>query len=219
MFANFLLQICSQIGFLYHVNLHVTTDTVGPCIWNTAVGTTAWHVWGWKRVGDIWCRIGYVSLLKDRGMFWHSVNACWLSSQLFMQQITNEFHYDRLCLVPLIMATYTYSISWHLSQYSVGQCCVTSMPLGEKKVTKPLSIIYSYVYCLFRATSVAYGSSKANFTATATATQDPSYICDLHHNSWQCWILNPLIKARDQICVLMDASLIRFCWATTGIAL
>ena len=33
--------------------------------------------------------------------------------------------------------------------------------------------------------------------ATATATQDPSHICDLHHSSWQCQIVNPLSKARD----------------------
>ena len=40
----------------------------------------------------------------------------------------------------------------------------------------------------------------------ATATQDPSRVCDLHHSSQQYWILNPLSKARDQTCVLMDAS-------------
>ena len=40
--------------------------------------------------------------------------------------------------------------------------------------------------------------------ATATATQDPSHICDLHHSSWQCWILNSLSEARDQTCILMD---------------
>ena len=33
---------------------------------------------------------------------------------------------------------------------------------------------------------------------TATATLDPSHICDLHHSSRQCQILNPLSKARDQ---------------------
>jgi len=33
-------------------------------------------------------------------------------------------------------------------------------------------------------------------TATATAMQDPSLICNLHHSSWQLWILNPLSKAR-----------------------
>jgi len=32
---------------------------------------------------------------------------------------------------------------------------------------------------------------------TATATQHPSHICDLHHSSWQHQILNPLRKARD----------------------
>ena len=45
---------------------------------------------------------------------------------------------------------------------------------------------------------------------TVTATQDPSHICDLHHSSQQHWILNPLSKARDQTCILMDTSQIRF---------
>ena len=41
---------------------------------------------------------------------------------------------------------------------------------------------------------------------TAPATQDPSHICDLHHSSLQRWILNPLSKAKDQTCILMDTS-------------
>uniref|UniRef100_A0A8D1N3X5 Uncharacterized protein n=1 Tax=Sus scrofa TaxID=9823 RepID=A0A8D1N3X5_PIG len=32
---------------------------------------------------------------------------------------------------------------------------------------------------------------------TATATQDLSHVCNLHHSSWQCRILNPLSEARD----------------------
>jgi len=44
---------------------------------------------------------------------------------------------------------------------------------------------------------------------TATAMRDPSYVCDLHHSSWQCWILNPLSKAKDRTRILMDASRIR----------
>ena len=40
----------------------------------------------------------------------------------------------------------------------------------------------------------------------ATAMQDPSCICNLHHSSWQCWFLNPLSEARDQTCILMDTS-------------
>ena len=51
---------------------------------------------------------------------------------------------------------------------------------------------------------------------TATATRDPSCICNLHHSSQQCWILNPLSKARDQTYILTDASQIRFHWATMG---
>ena len=60
----------------------------------------------------------------------------------------------------------------------------------------------------FRAAPVAYGGSQARGPmgaaaaglqqATATAMQDPRYICDLHHLSQQRQILNPLSKARDQ---------------------
>ena len=33
--------------------------------------------------------------------------------------------------------------------------------------------------------------------ATATATHDPSRVCNVHHSSQQCRILNPLSEARD----------------------
>ena len=52
--------------------------------------------------------------------------------------------------------------------------------------------------------------------ATATATQDPSCICNLHHSSQQHQIFNPLSEARDRICNLMVPSLIHFHCATTG---
>ena len=51
---------------------------------------------------------------------------------------------------------------------------------------------------------------------TATATQDPSRICDLDHSSWQCGILKPLSKARDWTRILMDTSWVHYCWATKG---
>ena len=41
---------------------------------------------------------------------------------------------------------------------------------------------------------------------TATATPDLSHVCDLHHNSWQHWIPNPLSEARGQTHILMDTS-------------
>ena len=43
-------------------------------------------------------------------------------------------------------------------------------------------------------------------TATATTTLDLSSVCNLHHSSWQCQILNPLSEARDRTCILMETS-------------
>ena len=45
---------------------------------------------------------------------------------------------------------------------------------------------------------------------TATATRDPSCICDLHHSSWQHWILQPLSEGRGRTCILVDTSFILF---------
>ena len=41
---------------------------------------------------------------------------------------------------------------------------------------------------------------------TATATQDPSHICDPCHSLQQRGILKPLSEDGDQTCVLMDTS-------------
>ena len=67
---------------------------------------------------------------------------------------------------------------------------------------------------LFRAAPAAHGSSWARVKleqqllayATATAISDLSHLCDLCFRLWQRWILNPLSKARDQTCILMDTS-------------
>ena len=45
---------------------------------------------------------------------------------------------------------------------------------------------------------------------TARAMRDLSRVCDLHHSSWQHWILNPLSKARDQTRTLMGTSLVHY---------
>ena len=47
--------------------------------------------------------------------------------------------------------------------------------------------------------------------ATAAVTQNLRTICDLHHSSRQHQILNPLSKARDQTCILMDTSQVDYC--------
>ena len=52
---------------------------------------------------------------------------------------------------------------------------------------------------------------------TATATLGLSPICDLHHSSRQCRILNLLNEARDQTLILIVTSRVRYHWATTEI--
>ena len=52
---------------------------------------------------------------------------------------------------------------------------------------------------------------------TATAMQDLSCICDLHHSSWQHQILSLLSKARDWTGILMDTTQVHYHWATMGI--
>ena len=45
---------------------------------------------------------------------------------------------------------------------------------------------------------------------TATATQDLSHVCELHHSSWQCQMPNSLSEARDRTHILLDPSWIHF---------
>ena len=52
--------------------------------------------------------------------------------------------------------------------------------------------------------------------ATATATQDPSHVWNLHHSSWQRQIPDPLSEARDRTHNLMVPSRIHFRCATPG---
>ena len=52
--------------------------------------------------------------------------------------------------------------------------------------------------------------------ARATAVQDPSHVCNLHHSSQQCRILSPLSKDRDCTRNPMVPSQIRFHCTMTG---
>ena len=52
--------------------------------------------------------------------------------------------------------------------------------------------------------------------ATVTAMPDLSHICDIHHSSQQCRILNPLSKARDRTSNRMVPSRITFHCAMMG---
>ena len=51
---------------------------------------------------------------------------------------------------------------------------------------------------------------------TATAMQDLSCVCDLHHSSRPHWIPDPLNEAKVQTRILMDTSLICFHCSTKG---
>ena len=44
-------------------------------------------------------------------------------------------------------------------------------------------------------------------SATATAMQDASHICDLHHSFQKQQVLNPLREARDWTCTLTEIML------------
>ena len=78
---------------------------------------------------------------------------------------------------------------------------------------------------LFMATPVLYGSSQSKGLMGVSPaglchrhrTLDPRCICDVCHSLWQCQVLNPLSKARDQNCILMETmSGSLTCWTTTG---
>ena len=83
---------------------------------------------------------------------------------------------------------------------------------------------FFFFFCHFRAAPVAYEVPRLGVElelqlwayTTATATPDPSSVCDLHHSSGQRWILNPLSKARDRTRNLMVLSRFRFRGAMTG---
>ena len=61
-----------------------------------------------------------------------------------------------------------------------------------------------FVFCLFRAATMAYGGSQARGQIGAVAAS-------LHHSSQQHRILSPLSEARDGTRVLMDTSEIHYC--------
>ena len=78
--------------------------------------------------------------------------------------------------------------------------------------TPRLHLYCCFFFLPFRARPEAYRSSQAKGRIGAAAaslhmaTLDPSHICDQCCSLQQCWILNPLNKARDQTHIFMDTS-------------
>ena len=88
-------------------------------------------------------------------------------------------------------------------------CCGRSQKQQKKLLKGLLLFYYFHFFCLFafsRATPEAYRDSQAGVQSElqlqaysrAAATRDPSCVCDLHHSSRQCRVLNPLSKGKDQ---------------------
>ena len=82
-----------------------------------------------------------------------------------------------------------------------------------------------FFFLVFRASLEAYGGPQArgqigdtaaSLQHIAAAMRAMSGVCELHHNSRQCGILNPLREPRDWTCNLMVPGWICFCCAMTG---
>ena len=92
--------------------------------------------------------------------------------------------------------------------------------LGRKKQITMWYLIFYLILLLFRATPAAYGSSQARGRIGAAAASlchsnaGSEPVWNLHHSSWQCWIPNPLSKARDRIHILLDINQTHFCCTT-----
>ena len=99
-----------------------------------------------------------------------------------------------------------------------------SLPFHVSLLVNISLVLKSFFF--FRATVVAYGSSWArgrmNQSCSCRPTPQtqqhriPSHICNLHHNSWHCQILNPLSKARDPTYISLDTSRVCYHWLTMG---
>ena len=104
----------------------------------------------------------------------------------------------------------TYFFSWRFVPFDFFHPFDPPFAFGNHLVWCFVVVV---VVVVLRASPAAYGSSQARVEselqlpacATATATQDPSCICDPHHSSQQL-ILNPLSRARNGSHIVMDTS-------------
>ena len=113
----------------------------------------------------------------------------------------------------------------HCEQHSKNRFCGYHIDFVWLCFHCHLSQGFLDLFCLlFRAKPSAYGSSQASCEVRAAAASLPYSHSNArsklnlqpNHSSWQCWILNPLIKTRDQTCVFVDTSRVCYHWATVG---
>ena len=113
-------------------------------------------------------------------------------------------------LMDLKIVSYAYSSNFSILQKL--RCSYVQMP--------NTSVVFFLLFFFFRAVLWAYAGSQAGGQIGAiavglchshTAMLDLSCVRNLHRSSRQCWISNPLSKARDRTCILMDNSWVRYC--------
>ena len=82
----------------------------------------------------------------------------------------------------------------------------TDIKMGQKKCSgerllKLLCIFFFFFLGLYpwhmEVPRLGFKSELQLPAYTTARTQDPNHVCDLHHSSQQCQVLNPLSEARD----------------------
>ena len=90
--------------------------------------------------------------------------------------------------------------SWQCVQFVEGDICVCECVHA--------SVCVCVFLFLFRSAHAAYGSSQARswIWAAGAGLHCSRWICELNCSLQQCWILNPLSKARGWTHIVMDTS-------------
>ena len=106
----------------------------------------------------------------------------------------------------------------HSDQYSIWYSCLITVTIlqfrGSMETFPPFIVVFFFFFLPFLWPQLQHTEiprvgrgwlelQPPPYT-TATATPDPSCLCDLHHSSWQHRILNPLVVARDWTWIFMD---------------
>ena len=133
------------------------------------------------------------------------------------------FTAHRFCLYAFLLyhilkCCFNFSYIFYMSTFKVQ--LTYSVPTSAVEQSDPVIYIYTFLFfCLFffpflgvllQRLEVPRLGVKQELQpascATAIATWDLSRVCNVHHSSWQCRIVNPLSKARDQTCNFMVPS-------------
>ena len=143
--------------------------------------------------------------------------------------ISLVFYSDGLCIFPLwsyfyeSCSLYNVDLKYRLSDFFFNtktEMCVSLFLYVSKKIWHifffPFFFLGLYPWHMeVPRLGVKLELQLLAYT-TVTAMLDLSHVFDLHHSSQQCYILNPLIEARDRALILRDASQVCFHCTTMG---